>query len=141
MCNILKNETVLLFSTIPFNKLTKMGKKKRCHVTLLKGLKRLQKDELQEILLRLSDNSIDDLCEVLYNLSFSKLKIHPSRRRRLKRLIGNHLAVYHKITNKKSSTKHRRRLLVNQSGGSLGAIIAAGLPIIIDLVSRVFKKK
>ena len=113
---------------------------KQCHLTLLTVLKKLKKDDLKEILLHLSDDSIDHICEVLYNISYSQINMPQSKKRHLRKILEEHRKVYNKITNRARPVTERRKLLQNQSGGSFANLLTAIVPVLMDLV-HLFKQK
>ena len=114
---------------------------KKCHLTLLNLLKKLKKDDLKEMLFHLSDSSIDHICETLYNIAYSELSMPLTKKRHLRKILSEHQCAYKKITNKSRPVAERRKLLLNQSGGSLGCIFSAAVPILVDLIRSAVQKK
>ena len=64
------------------------------------------------------------------------LKIHPSRRTALKRLLSKDKYGWLKMAGKKGSLKSKQNFIAKQKGGALPAIIATAAPFVIDLIRR-----
>ncbi len=113
--------------------------KKQCHLTLLQALKKLKRQELREMFLRLDDDTIDTLGEILYNLLCKGLPMTQQRQRYLSKIIDKHERDYHHIIDRTRPVDERRKLLRKQSGGSLGLILSTLVPLFQDLIGH--KKK
>ncbi len=114
------------------DKKTKLNAK-QCHLTFLKLLKKLSKQELRDTLSFLSDNAVDSLCEVLFNCLYSEITMPKRRKMYLKQLIAQHRRAYHKITDKEEPVEERRKLLQKQSPKSLYRFIQIIVPVFSDL--------
>ncbi len=106
----------------------------------LKVLKRLKGNDLTNILDRLSDETIDELCTVIYNFMYSELPGQTEQREKVRNLIEKNRNKYQTIVNSRTGVGRRRKLLVEQSGEGLGALLAVGIPLIANLISSLKKK-
>ena len=83
----------------------------------------------------LSDDTIDGICECIYNVIFTDLKLSPRKKSLLKKHLKQKCSIkrLRKITNKACPVSNRR-LLLKQEGSGIPAILATAIPIIIDLI-------
>ena len=98
------------------------------------------KSRISTILNELPNSGINAVCECLYNALYSD-KLDGKSLTRLKKLDpltkeNIRTIVYQP---KKGRYTHKRRLL-EQSGGSLGAIIATVLPLLVNLIRKAVSK-
>ncbi|MGL6007010.1 MAG: hypothetical protein ACRCZ7_19725 [Aeromonas sobria] len=112
---------------------------KREKVKLYESLVKLKSDTLGNILKHLDDNSIDAICECVYNVVHSDLKLSPTAKRKLKRKLQNNCTKknLHIIMKKKNSLSKRRKAL-SQEGSGIGLILATVVPLLAKLL---FNKK
>jgi len=115
------------------------GKKKqlRNDLPFFKSLQKLPTDSLKHILQHMDDNSVDKICECVYNVLHTKLKFSSQKKKRLIRSLHEHccLKTLKTIGNKKVSVSKRRKALV-QEGKGIGLILSA----IVPLLTRLFMK-
>lgn len=100
-------------------------------------LNKLPKDAFQHLLQHLDDESINDICECVYNVIYTDLKLSKNKRDSLKQKLHKHCCVKNlkKISNKKLTVSKRRKALM-QEGEGIGLILSA----IIPLLTRLFMK-
>ena len=104
---------------------------------LLKKIKFSSKIERKALLKALSNKEIKLLCEVCLNLVHGHLKVkNPTTFNKLKK----HRKLLSDLADKRKPIK-RKRQLINQKGGFIGALAAATLPIIVDQVYRLVKRR
>jgi len=103
-------------------------------VHILKVCKKLKPQELEVLLDHLSDSSVDDICECVYNVINTDLRLSSSKRKKLKQHITSKCSINNikSISNKKVSISKRRKLL-KQEGGGLGLILASVIPFLTSL--------
>ena len=107
---------------------------KKDFLHILKLCKKLKPEEFNSFLDHLSDNSVDSICECVYNVINTDLKLSSAKRRKLKNHIVSKCNTKNikLITNKKVSISKRRKL-IKQEGGFLGPILAAVIPFLTSL--------
>ncbi len=111
-------------------------------VKLYKSLHKMKPDVLKEVIQHLDENSINDLCECVYNVIHTDLSLSPKAKQRLriqlkKKCSHNNLRI---ITNKKIAVSKRRKAL-SQEGAGLGIILATVVPYIAKLIYDHFSSK
>jgi len=108
--------------------------KKNC-VPLLKVLKTLKGPDLKEILLHLDDTSTNVICECVYNVLHTDLKLSSQKKNGLKKFIKSKCSI-HRL--KKISTKNvpisKRRKYLSQEGTGLPLLLGTAIPFLIDLI-------
>ena len=104
---------------------------------LLEKIKHSSQIERNALLKALSNKEVKLLCEVCLNLVHGHLKVqNPTTFNKLKK----HRKLLSDLADKRKSIK-RKRQLINQKGGFIGALAAAALPIIVDQVYRLVKRR
>jgi hypothetical protein len=111
-------------------------------VKLYKSLHKMKPDVLKEVIQHLDENSIDDLCECVFNVIHTDLSLSSKAKQRLrvqlkKKCSQNNLRI---ITNKKIAVSKRRKAL-SQEGAGLGIILATVVPYIAKLIYDHFSSK
>jgi len=86
------------------------------------------------IIKHLDDKGINDVCECLYNVIFTDLKLSKKKRATLKKHIRNFPQIK-QLTNANIAVSKRRTALV-QNGSGLGLILSTVLPLLTSLFSR-----
>ncbi len=118
-----------------------MLSKKKCHLTLLRALKKLDREEQREILGKLNDEGIQSLCSVCFNFLYSSI-LPKSKLARLRKKLSKHKADLKFVSNKENNLGQRRkRLMKLQRGGGISLLLGAAIPAIAQLISSAFKKK
>lgn len=101
---------------------------------LLRAIKGMKKEEFETLIDYLNDKSIDHICECVFNVlntdmklskqQVSKLRTHVKKNMNRKRL--------KMIANKKTSLLKRRKAL-KQEGGALPLLLASVIPFLANL--------
>ena len=122
----------------------KTSKKSGVSVRTLKQyyptLKRLattsKSSRISSILNRIPDKCIDVICECAYNAVYSK-NISKRSLARLKKIDPNDKQSIRKLVALPSNKRYKeRKRLLHQAGGSIAAIIAAVLPMLLNLFKK-----
>lgn len=110
---------------------------KKSFLPLLKVMKKLGGDEINSLLEHLNDESIDNVCECVYNVVNTDLKLSKAKRLKLKNHIKKNcrLANIKKISNRKIPIFKRRKAL-QMEGRGLPMLIASVVPFLISLFTR-----
>lgn len=103
-------------------------------VHLLRVIKGLKKDEFETLIDYLNDKSIDHICECLYNVLNTDLKLKRSHVHKLKKHIKQNMNKKRLklITNKKTSLLKKRQAL-KQEGRGLPLLLASVIPFLANL--------
>lgn len=103
-------------------------------LSLLKLIKKLSRDDLNHIIEHLNDKSIDNLCECVYNVVNTDLKLSKCKRTRLKHHIKKNCCQNRikLIMNKKVPLLKRRKAL-KMEGKGLPFILSAVIPFLTSL--------
>lgn len=112
-----------------------MGQKKKM-VHLIKVLSQTKPADLNKILSYLSDDAINDICECIYNVIYTDLKLSARKKSHLRKCIKSNCSMHKKIktiTSKKEPIFKRRKAL-NQVGGFLPLLLGTALPFLVDLI-------
>lgn len=109
---------------------------------LYTSLHKMKPDLLKNVIQHLDENSIDNLCECVYNVIHTDLSLSPKAKQRLrsqlkKKCSKTNLRI---ITNKKIAVSKRRKAL-SQEGAGLGVILATVVPWIAKLIYDRFHSK
>jgi hypothetical protein len=111
-------------------------------VKLYTSLHKLKPDVLSEVIQHLDDNSINSLCECVYNVIHTDLKLSPQSKKKLRSQLKKKCskANMHTITMRKISVSKRRKAL-SQEGAGIGLILATVIPYLAKLIyDRVHSK-
>ena len=103
-------------------------------VNFLKFTKSLKKGEFEHLIDYLSDNSIDHICECVYNVINTDLKMNVKKVRKLKTHIRKNMNSKRLkvIANKKIPLLKRRRS-IKQEGRGLPLLLASVIPFLANL--------
>ena len=109
-----------------------MEKKK--FIPLLNVLTKLKHNEISDIIDFLNDDAIENICECVYNVINTDLKIPNKKRNKLNYFIKTNCSVHRikKISSKKENIFKRRKAL-KQEGKGLPMLLATAIPFLIDL--------
>ena len=109
-----------------------MEKKK--FIPLLNVLTKLKHNEISDIIDFLNDDAIENICECVYNVIHTDLKLPNKKRNKLKNFIKTNCSVHRikKISSKKENIFKRRKAL-KQEGKGLPMLLATAIPFLIDL--------
>ena len=114
---------------------------KKKMLPILKSLSKMKSDEIAHSVDCLSDQTIDGICECVYNVIFTDLKLSPRKKSILKKHLKQKCSIQRlkKITNK-SWPVSKRRLLLKQEGSGLPLLLMTAVPFIIDLIKSAVSK-
>ena len=109
---------------------------------LLKALSKMNETDLAHCVDHLNDSAVDDVCECIYNVIFTDLKLNSRKKAALKKHIKNKCCIdkLKKITSKSHPVSKRRELL-KQQGAGLPMLLMTAVPFLIDLVKSAFTPK
>lgn len=104
---------------------------------LYKTLHKLPKDTLKHLIKHLDDQSINQICECVYNVIYTDLKLSKKKKNSLKKKLHTHCCVKNlkKISNKKLTVSKRRKALM-QEGEGIGLILSAIIPLLTKLFMK-----
>jgi len=110
---------------------------KRNFIPVLKMMKNLGSSDLRDVIEHLNDDSIDNLCECVFNIINTDLKLSQAKKRKLRNHIRKNccLSNLRKITNRKLPIFKRRKAL-QMEGRGLPMLIASVVPFLISLFTR-----
>lgn len=87
----------------------------------------------------MSDETIDTICQLMQNVIYRNIGLSKLKQSKLRKLIKPRAAKMKYLT-KASNNMQKKRKILKQEGGAIGAIIAKALPTIISFVSSMFTK-
>ena len=113
----------------------KLQNEKKKLIPILKSLTKMSGTDLHDSVDCLSDNTIDGICECVYNELFTDLKLSKRKQSLLKNHIKKKCCIKRlkKITDK-SHPVSKRRALLKQEGSGLPLLLMTAVPFLIDLV-------
>jgi len=102
---------------------------------LVTSLKKIPKNLLPNIIRHLSDHSIDGVCECIYNVIHTDLKLNPRKKNQLKKCLREKCSKSRikKIMNKNTPISKRRKAL-SMEGQGLGLLLSAAIPFLSNLI-------
>jgi len=105
------------------------------HIPLLKTLKKLSKKELAILVEHLDDSAIDGICECVYNVIYTDLKIPKRKQSEIRKHIKSKCSVHKikEITDKNIPISKRKKSL-SQVGGALPLLLGAAIPFLSNLL-------
>jgi hypothetical protein len=109
-------------------------KAKKKYIPLLKVLQKLKPEDVTSVMDFLTDDSIDNICECVYNILNTDLKLTPKKKSHLKKFIKSNCSIHrlHKIS-KKTTPVSKRRKALKQEGHGLPLILASVIPFLTSL--------
>jgi hypothetical protein len=109
---------------------------------LYTSLHKLKPDVLKEVIQHLDDNSIDNICECVYNVIHTDLSLSNKAKQRLRVQLKKRCSKYNlrTITSKKIPVSKRRKAL-SQEGTGIGIILATVVPYLAKLLYDHFSAK
>ena len=110
-------------------------------IPLLKTLSKMNKNDLIHSINCLNDDTIDGICECVYNVIFTDLNLTQRKKTTLKKHLKKSCCIkkIKQITNKTNPVFKRRELL-KQQGSGLPMLLMTAVPFLIDLVKSAFSK-
>lgn len=108
---------------------------------LIKSFSKMNKDDVSHCVDCLNDETVNGICECVYNVIFTDLKLSPKKQSALKKHLKTKCSIdkIKKIT-KKSYPVSKRRELLKQEGSGLPMLLMTAVPFLIDLVKSAFSK-
>ena len=100
-------------------------------------INKLPSKAIPHLLNHLDDDSVNDICECVYNVIYTDLKLSNKKKNDLKKKLHKHCCVKNlkKISNKKLSVSKRRKALM-QEGEGIGLILSAIIPLLTKLFMK-----
>lgn len=114
-------------------------KEKQKIMTLLQSLNKLSPDAIKTVINHLSDESVDSLCECVYNVINVDLKMNKKLKKKLVKHINKKCSKHRLkcIMNKKHNISKRRKALSMEGGfGGLGLLLSAAIPFLTSLFTK-----
>jgi hypothetical protein len=101
---------------------------------LYKSLSKLKPDILKDVLNHLDDNSVNDVCECVYNVIHTDLNLPAKIKKQLRKKLLSKCSKknFSLITSKKISVSKRKKAL-SQEGAGIGLILGTVLPLLAQL--------
>lgn len=99
---------------------------------LYECVSKVPKNLQSHMLQHLDDNSIDSICECLFNVVFTDLKLSKQKKSALRKHIKKNIPDINVITNRGMSVSKRRQALA-QHGNGIGLLLSAILPFLSKL--------
>jgi hypothetical protein len=111
---------------------TKISKEK---MDLYKSLHKLKPEILQNVIQHLDDNSIDSLCECVYNVIHTDLSLSSKAKQRLRNQLKKKCSKKNlKIITTKKVPVSKRRKALSQEGTGIGLILGTVIPYLAKLI-------
>lgn len=111
-----------------------MNKKKNL-VSLIKILSKSKSEDINDILEYLSDDAVDNVCECVYNVIHTDLKLNKRKKQNLKKFLKSNCSINKlKTVSSKKIPIFKRRKALTQIGKGLPLILGTALPFLIDLI-------
>lgn len=107
------------------------------NLPLYESLKKLPKEALKHVIEHLDDDSIDAICECVYNVVHTNLNMSKKKKSTLKKNLHAHCCLKNlkRISNSKLSVSKRRKALM-QEGQGIGLILSAIVPLLTKLFMK-----
>lgn len=108
---------------------------RKTQLDLIKSLSKLKEKDVQCLLSHISDDAIDCLCECVFNVLNTDLKLSSKKKNSLKKLIKTNCSTHRlkQISNKKNPISKRRRAL-KMEGKGLPFLLSAAIPFLTNLI-------
>lgn len=113
---------------------------KKCHLLLLKTLKKLSVDERKDLIDRMNDESVLALSEAMFNVLKTDFGISARRRRNLRKKLLPHSKELRMIVKPDLPIAKRRYLIKKQQGAGFGVLLSALVPILSTLIANKIAK-
>jgi hypothetical protein len=107
---------------------------------LIKLLNKSKNEDREVILEHLNGNSINYLCEIIYNIIGGNVKLSKRQINKLRSELQHNKKCYRYLS-KKGGNEERKRKLIKQNGRGIGTILSIALPIILQLITQMLTKK
>ena len=105
---------------------------------LLKMLSKMKGDEFKNVIGSLSDDTVDNVCECVYNVIYNPaLKITSRKKNNLKKFIKSTCSIHKlKTISDKKQPLFKRRQVMRQEGKGLPFLLASAIPFLISLFTK-----
>jgi hypothetical protein len=104
-------------------------------MALYNSLHRLKPDTLRTIIGHLNDQSVDSLCECVYNVIHTDLSLSPKVKQRLRNHLKKKCSLKNlKIITTKNEPVSKRRKALSQEGTGIGLILGTVIPYLAKLI-------
>lgn len=114
-----------------------MGKVKvvpRSIIGLLKKIKKMSPKQFSTMVTTINDQTVDDLCQCIYNVIYTDLHFSKRKKACLKNHIHKNCSKARlKTISEKSAPLSKRRKAMRQEGKGLPLLLASAIPFLIDL--------
>jgi putative N-acetylmannosamine-6-phosphate epimerase len=109
---------------------------------LYTSLHKLKPDVLSDVIQHLDENSIDDICECVYNVIHTDLSLSPRAKKKLKKHLKQKCSRKNlKIITMKKQPVSKRRKALSQEGQGIGLILGTVIPYLAKLIYDRANKK
>lgn len=107
-------------------------------IHLLQMLSKMKGDQFSGVLDSLTDETIDNVCECVYNVIYNpSLKISSRKRANLKKFIKSKCSIHKlKTISDKKQPLFKRRQVMRQEGKGLPFLLASAIPFLINLFTK-----
>lgn len=110
-------------------------KQKKRILYLLRVLKKLPSHEFSGAIDHLSDDAVNCLCETVYNILNTDLKLNQRQKNKLKRHIKTRCSINRlKSISKKEENVSKRRKALKMEGSGLPLLLGAAIPFLSSLI-------
>ena len=114
----------------------KQNKSLRKKFGLYSALNKVPPNLLNHVITHLDDQSIDDICECVYNLIYTDLSLSSKQKRKLQKNLHKHCCIKNlKVISSKGISVSKRRKALQQEGTGLGLIFSTIVPLLAKLFS------
>lgn len=106
-------------------------------IDTLKRIKKMNSAEFAHFIDQVNDDTVDELCECIYNAINTDLRFSKTKKSSLKRHVKQNCSLHRLkcITNKKTPIFKRRKAM-KQEGKGLPMLLASVVPFLIDLFTK-----
>ena len=114
-----------------------MGRSKmvpRSIIGLLKKIKKMNSQQFSTMVETINDQTVDDLCQCIYNVIYTDLHLSKKKKTCLKKHIHKNCTKSRlKTISTKSTPISKRRRAMKQEGKGLPLLLASAIPFLINL--------
>mgnify|MGYP003524707271 FL=1 len=100
----------------------------------LKAISRLPKDQISHVVEHLDDNSIETICECVYNAIYTDISASKRKKKLLQKNLHKHCCLSNlKLITSPNVSVSKKRKALKQEGTGLGLILSTIVPLIAKL--------
>lgn len=96
--------------------------------------------EFEYLMTVVNEDALTAMCNCIYNV-LNELELPASQLSKLKSSATNYKDKLRYLASTKGVASKKRRRVAKQSGGAIAALLMAALPLVVDLISGLFRKK